>query len=841
MSNRVEVHFSYPMPIPTENKTLAVDHFPASYQTLVFRLWEMVDYRRLARVLRTSDETVLRAAQAMGLGPQNVSDAWMTRGYIAIIKAVWNLLPYEQIYELLGWDENHLAYILQEDDFLGNKLGEKCSCAPVFYRELTDAEQERTAAIRQTMLRSIRPLDCEQTARPFDFYKSTYAPIVKNVTREVVVDNSWSVELPENSGQIDQFVADFRVFAQKYGVTFAQKGEKKIRIDMDVQTGDEEYREVSIDDSGILIRAGHPVGVLRGLYDLEDLVESVGTFSFEKKTYRKKTRVKTRIIYSFSSLYTGVLDQDTAVSFPDELLEGYGRRGINGIWLQAILYQMAPYPFAENLSEGWEKRLANLVALTHRAARYGVKVYLYINEPRNMPASFFVHYPQLRGAELKKGWHCLCSSHPDTHRYVKDAIQTLCRRVPLLGGFINITQSENRVLCCSHGIHTAKENLCPVCSRRKHSEVNAEMLRVMCDAVAEAAPQMKFFAWAWAWVQHLGKEDTDNLLRSLPKNAIVMQVSESQKEFVRGGIHSFVRDYSMSVIGPGEPAKEMWKTAREQGLEVAAKVQINNTWECSSVPYLPVYENVARHMQNLIDEGVEHMLLSWTLGGYISDNIKIASSCFFEEECEQTDTYAQVLERNYGPYAPQVREAVRCFCRGFDEFPFNVWHVYRAPCNSGAANLLYPRPSGMRCTMTCYPYDDLEGWCGARPTDLREGTPYPPGVLEEQYRKVCQEWEKGLQILEDMPTCEFHDMALYGYTLFKSTCNHICYVRQRDGERNADIMRKTVESERELALLAYRIMLRNSAVGFEAANHYYATRSSLMEKVVQCDYLLQNP
>ena len=43
---------------------------------------------------------------------------------------------------------------------------------------------------------------------------------------------------------------------------------------------------------------------------------------------------------------------------------------------------------------------------------------------------------------------------------------------------------------------------------------------------------------------------------------------------------------------------------------------------------------------------------------------------------------------------------------------------------------------------------------------------------------------------------------------------------------------------RELALLAYRIMLRNAAVGFEAANHYYATRSNLIEKVVQCDYLL---
>ena len=841
MSNRVEVSFGYNLRTPTEGKTLAVDHFPTAYQTLIFRLWEMVDYRKIAKVLKTSEDNVLRAAEAMGLGEQEVLDAWMSRGYIPIIKAVWNLLPYEQIYELLDWDQARLSYILQEDDFLGSKLGEKCDCAPVYYRELTAEEEARTAAIKQTMLSAIRPLDSEKIAKPFDFYHSTYTPIVEKTTREVVVDGGWSLELPENSADIDQFVADFKAFAQKYGVTFADKGDKKIAISMDVKTDDEEYREVSIRDTEIRIRAGYPLGVLRGLYDLEDLVESAGTFSFDKKTYRKKTKVKTRIIYSFSSLYTGVLDKDTAISFPDELLEGYGRRGINGIWLQAILYQMAPYPFAENLSEGWEKRLANLEELTHRAARYGIKVYLYINEPRNMPASLFAHYPQMKGAELKEGWHCLCSSSPDTHKYMKDALQTVCRKVPLLGGFINISMSENHVLCSSNGTRVKEEARCPVCRNRKNSEVIAEMLRVMCDAVAEVAPQMKFFAWAWAWVQLLGKEDTDNLLRLLPKNAIVMQVSESQKKFVRGGIHSFVRDYSMSVIGPGEPAREMWKTAREQGLEVAAKVQVNNTWECSSVPYLPVYENVAQHMQNLIDEGVEHMLLSWTLGGYISDNIKIASSYFFEEECVQTDAYTQVLERNYGPYAQQVREAVSHFCRGFDEYPFNVWHAYRSPCNSGAANLLYPRPSGMRGTMTCFPYDDIEGWRGALPNDHYEGADYPPEILEDQYRKLCEHWEKGLRVLEGMPRCEFYDMALYGYTLFKSTYNHISYVRQRDGERDEAVMRKAVESERELALLAYRIMLRNAAVGFEAANHYFATRSNLMEKVVQCDYLLQTP
>ena len=51
-------------------------------------------------------------------------------------------------------------------------------------------------------------------------------------------------------------------------------------------------------------------------------------------------------------------------------------------------------------------------------------------------------------------------------------------------------------------------------------------------------------------------------------------------------------------------------------------------------------------------------------------------------------------------------------------------------------------------------------------------------------------------------------------------------------------MNEIVKSEKELALKVYEIMCRNSAVGYEAANHYYVTRSMIAEKIIQCEYLL---
>ena len=566
----------------------------------------------------------------------------------------------------------------------------------------------------------------------------------------------------------------------------------------------------------------------------------MGTFTFDKKSYKRKTKIKTRFIYSFCGLYADVLDKPIEMSFPDELLEGYARRGINGVWIQGVLYKLAPYPFDESLSDGWEKRIENLNNLTKRAARYGIKVYMYINEPRCMPESFFESYPELKGVIWSKGGATtFCSSHPETHKYLKDALQFVCRQVPLIGGFLNITQSENMVLCTSNGNRQSEVNACPVCAKRGAATVTADILKTMADAVKEVNEKIKFFAYTWSW-SHDYDNDVEKLMNILPSNVIILQVSESKMKFVRSGIEGEVRDYSLSIVGPGDSAKDIWEKAQKYGLETGAKVQINNSWECSSTPFLPVYDNVVQHMKNLTDAGVEHIMLAWTLGGYVSDNIKMASSYFFEDEKSDEDAYDKILKQTYGVYNKSVKEAVSHFCKGFENYPFNVYHIYRGPSNAGASNLLYPEPSGMHSTITCYPYDDIDGWCARHNGDDTKGWSelYTGEILVKQYALVCDEWEKGLELIKDMPDCEFKDMAYYGYTLFKASYNQTAYYLERDGKCDKNIMNKLIESEKELALIAYKIMLRNAAVGYEAANHYYVTRASLAEKIVQCEYLL---
>ena len=825
-------------PTPTAGKTLPVSHFPTAHQTVIFRLWECVPCKKLAQVLRTTEENIAKAAEEMGLGQQVFLDKWLSRGYITILRAMWNVLPDEQLLQLLDYTEERLNFILKEDDFLGIKLGEKCDCPPVYYRELTKAEAERTRRIKAAMDEFVSPLKARGFEAPFDFYNThRYAPLCAGETGAVRVDSSWYLRYPHHDPLLLEMMADFRAFAAVYGVEVRDDAttEKGITVTLDETIEDEEYHEVTVTASAITISAGSAVGALRGLYLLENQAARTGAFAFDPMSVKRKTRVKIRYIYSFSSLYTDVLECDTRISFPDELLAAYGRAGINGIWIQGLLAQLTPHPFMPEWSEGWQQRLDTLAALCNRCARYGIKVYMYINEPRQLPTEFFDDHPDMKGTMRFRSPQVatLCSSHPKVHQYLRDSMRTLCTAAPNIGGFIVLTQSENNTTCYSNGaVYNEKiVDMCPVCGKRQVSDTLADVLGAIRQGVRDVNDKIDIIVYAWCFSKHFLEGDLERLIRMLPKDMIYLQVSESAMPIQIGGIDGVVGDYSLSIVGPGEAAKDQWQLAQKGGLHTMAKVQINTSWECASAPFLPVFGNVDRHISNLMAEGVENLMLSWTHGGYISDNLRIAASYFFEDaEGSEKNSLEQTIRSNFGRWASAVTAAQELFCQAFREFPFSVGSMYYGPSNTGAGNLLYPQNSNMTATMTCYPYDHLEKWRSL----------YPVEIYQSQYHKICETWEKGLELIQDMPNCEFKDMAYYGYTLFAASRNQIDYILARDHQADEATMAAIVENELKQAVKALTIALRNSAVGYEAANHYYVSRTALAEKIVQCRYLLEN-
>ena len=520
-----------------------------------------------------------------------------------------------------------------------------------------------------------------------------------------------------------------------------------------------------------------------------------------------------RMIYGFSGLYQHAFDVDSRTYCSDEMLEAYQKVGVNGIWTQGILYQLTEFPCDKDLSRGYRERIARLRDLTERCEKYGIKIFLYLNEPRCMPESFFEQHPHLRGHSAGNDKVCMCTSVKEVRDYIENGVAYICREVPKIGGFFSITRSENFTNCYSH---TNRDTCaCPRCKNRSSSEVIAEVIGCIERGAHSIDPQIKVFAYTWAW-----GDTAAATIKALPDNVVVLSVSERFTPFTIGGVNGEVRDYSMSVPGPGPIAKAEWKVARERGLELAAKVQINTTWEGSTVPAIPVYPLVEEHIRRVRDEGVEHLMLSWTLGGYPSRNIMHAAKYF----SEHYDT--KVLEET-----ETQEQAVKLFCEAFREFPFHIRTLYNGPQNGGPANLLFLKPTGYRATMTCYAYDDIDSWRSV----------YPRDIFETQLEKLCRKWKKGIDLLEkEDPThfCELKLMANAAYCLFKSSLNQFRFYLARE-IGDTETMIRTAQEESICARKMLELMNRNASIGFEAANHYFFSKGCLLEKIINCNEIIR--
>jgi hypothetical protein len=533
-----------------------------------------------------------------------------------------------------------------------------------------------------------------------------------------------------------------------------------------------------------------------------------------------------RLVYSYSAAYGDPLLDPESDPYPDGMLARYAEMGVNAVWLQGILYTLAPWDAFPNLSTGCETRLANLGKLVQRAGRHGIDVFLYWNEPRALPLSAFADRPELRNYVFEgQGIANLCTSQPEVQRFLRAGAEHVFRTVPGLAGIFTITMSENPTNCYSRW-HSAQA--CPRCSRRRPAEVIAEVNRLLAEGVRAGNSDARVLVWTWGWQPEWDLEAVD----LLPTGVELMCVSEWGLPTCVGGVEGSVVDYSISQVGPSEQSLRLWRRAQARGMRTVAKVQINNSWELSAVPYLPVPDLVERHLRNLREADVDGLMLSWTVGGYPGGNLALLDRSASELAVERFGRRA----------APLIRQAWNAFSEALREFPFDCTVLYHSPINTGPANLLYPTPTGYAATMVQgFPYDDLQTWRGI----------YPEAVFEEQLRKLSDGWRAGLGLLGDagsrIPRAkrkQFDDLARVAqaaYFHFRSAYLQTRFVRTRDGglpsAKQAPLMVEILDEEIALARMLYEIARQDSRIGFEAANHYAYTLNDLKEKVVQCEWL----
>ena len=556
----------------------------------------------------------------------------------------------------------------------------------------------------------------------------------------------------------------------------------------------------------------------------------------------KRSSFTPRFCYSYFALYGDPLLDSAADPYPEGYLARLADAGVDGVWLQGLLTKLAPFPWDASRSAGYQVRLRNLRILTERARRHGVSVYLYLNEPRARPLSFYDAHPELKGVQEGE-YACLCTSKPEVEDYLRRAMAIVGRAVPELGGVFTITASENLTHCWSH----YQGNRCPRCRDRGPAQVIGQLNRTLLEGLREGNHQAQLIAWDWGWQDDWAAQT----IQALPVEAAFMSVSEWSLPINRGGVESTIGEYSISAIGPGPRALRHWKLARERGLKTIAKIQAGNTWELSAVPYIPALKNVAQHAANLREARVDGLMLGWTLGGYPSPNLEAVAEIGRDSALTPVGAMEMVARRRFGPeLGPKAVQAWTRFSDAFSQYPFGSG-LYSAPLQLGPANLLWLKPTGYAATMVGFPYDDLNSWCGN----------YPPEVFAGQLEKVATGFYEALRDLKAASVALYSspsERAAFEAELgvaeaaaihFRSAslqCRFVLARRafEKGGSGSGrEEHRKTMEDilHREIALARrmYELQSRDPRLGFEASNQYYYVPLDLVEKVLNCRDLLQ--
>ncbi len=537
----------------------------------------------------------------------------------------------------------------------------------------------------------------------------------------VEVTEEWGVALPEGAGeQIRAAAADFGKFMTVCmgvagephplppplaGEGVPSTGETPVPpgIRLVLAPGElppEAYR-LGVSAAGVTLTASDESGLQYGLYELEDRMVDAGGPWLELGSVERAPFLEARILRSFfSPFYVNELLDDVDY-YPEEYLNRLAHHRVNGVWIHVVLHEAVPSTIFPEFGEKSEQMLAKLRNVVAKAARYGIKVYLYFNEPRGLKQSdpFWEAHPEVKGAR-SDGWFsqsfAMCTSTPETLEWLTEASQRLFAEAPGLGGAFLITASEHHTNCFSHvgrstgdlsDTHFAEKAGCPRCFQRTPEAVVDEVVTAIERGMHAAAPEAKVIVWDWSWSMLWGEDTTDRIIAGLPQDCILMCDYERGDEKTILGKTIWMDEYALSLVGPSRRFRRCEAAAKLRGLPMYVKLQFLATHELADVPWTPMPSIVYDKFAGMERHGVKGMLGCWIFGNYPGMLSDFAGQVYFGAGPEQRRGQLEWLARRYfGPEAvPEVLRAWDRFARAWDYYPFHVPLLYNGPHVEGPA------------------------------------------------------------------------------------------------------------------------------------------------------------
>ena len=614
-------------------------------------------------------------------------------------------------------------------------------------------------------------------------------------------------------------------------------------------SGVEKCRSIT-DSAASRIEAEDIAGLRRALFNLEDEMTArrypelpfgeISDFTYEKVRISRSPLAS----YRFGSGWELNRPENF---YPDEYLNALAHCRINAIWVAGMFREILKSKVLPELTEEADERaLTKLAELTRRAARYGIRVFIFCMEPRSLPAShpLWDTYPELAGTTGGKSDSAittLCCRHPLLQEYLRECLTRLWQKVPGLGGLIQIFAGERATSCRSVDDYIGPDGkICPRCTTISQGEALTDIINFQSHIIHEVAPGAHYLVWSYGLPEDAG-DVKQYIYDNIDSRVVWIENFEHNltREFF--GREIINEEYSLTLKGPSPTFSNMYEQQGTDKAQVWPKFQFGLTYEFSILPFMPVPSNIYHKQQKSKECG--GAIVSWIIGGWPDIMLKAYGMSVSGKSLSEEEFLFKLACLYYeDKYAYQVVDIWREFARILESYPCDNNVFYYGPL---------PRCPGYQLQLSgdsSLPTPNYN-WGIDRERNIQEyytsaGEKWPgqfsPEELVVIFRKLGQKWEKACAQLAQIPAtsvaCKQHVAVAESLgIMMKSAANVYEFYILRRGQKESKIAKRLIKlaiSEKALASRMLELLKIDCRIGFHSEMYYYVLSPEILNNKI---------
>lgn len=448
--------------------------------------------------------------------------------------------------------------------------------------------------------------------------------------------------------------------------------------------------EIVKSKKGLVVCGYDALGVMQGLFNLE------ARFSLREGPYLPKNiNLVRQSLYQRRMALSGL----GWMEWPDTLLSHMAHVGFDGIFTSVYANANGDRTTAENSTDFYARLLyktrkqdpKRVHDVIDRAARYGIKVYTPI-------------VYQYTGT-------------PESEKGLRELVRNIIKEFPTMGGYVLLT--EGFWYKRWGGLHGA-----PEAEVKDWARNWSKAIAMVTEECHKVDPKTEVLAWEYNIDFRAQNAPIKQFfIKELPSDAIPTLTWENGKSFELDGMEGYLRDYSLSQVGPAEVTMAQIKEAKSRSMKVYSKVDTFASWQFGTIPYLPFPGQWRKRYDALEAYGVSGTIESWS-SGYTTPNF-IAELRYW------------TCWDNSKPFAELLSEmATRLFGAGQKENVLKAWdHFDKAVrfvpdtgpnmgTNNAIGNPLFFQEPPIRTATFHYSWTDHNAWMGYMGGELNPYWPF---------------------------------------------------------------------------------------------------------------------